>query len=71
MGLPGDGGWNEVKWNVAIASVALGDRKQGLHSCRRGVLMGGWLHDSFGVNISRHHHINLFSKADLHFLNKL
>lgn len=30
-GLPGDGGWYELKCNVAMASVTLGDCKQGLH----------------------------------------
>ena len=30
-GLPGDGGWYEVKCDVAMASVTLGDCKQGLH----------------------------------------
>lgn len=29
-GLPGDGGWYELKWNVTMVSVTLGDCKQGL-----------------------------------------
>ena len=36
-GLPGDGGWNELKWNVAMVSVSLGNCKQGLQWCS-----GGW-----------------------------
>lgn len=40
-GLPGDGGWNELKWNVAMASVTLGDCTQGLQWTQRRC-SGGW-----------------------------
>jgi len=62
--LPGDGGWNELKWNVAMASVALGDCKQGLQW--RGGTGWRWVggrRDSFRVEHYQNNHVGWHSKA--------
>lgn len=53
-GLPGDGDWNELKWNVAMASVTLGNCKQGLQ-WRGEEVLWWWVGNAsrFGLNITK------------------